>query len=141
VSEGRRSDIQGLRAVAVLLVVAFHAGLPVTDNVPWFPFDAVACKYRTVPILPFTQCSQNRKLFEKLYSTYYPELKAAVDKVPGVRLLNTAHYFCDDYLCSMNKGEALLYRNDAHLNNIGSRFLVNRMLTDFPEFRAAVTQP
>ena len=25
----RRADIQGLRAVAVLLVVAFHAGLPV----------------------------------------------------------------------------------------------------------------
>jgi peptidoglycan/LPS O-acetylase OafA/YrhL len=29
VREGRRPDIQGLRAVAVLLVMAFHAGLPV----------------------------------------------------------------------------------------------------------------
>jgi hypothetical protein len=29
VHDGRRSDIQGLRAVAVVLVVAFHAGLPV----------------------------------------------------------------------------------------------------------------
>ena len=28
-SSGRRADIQGLRAVAVLMVVAFHAGLPV----------------------------------------------------------------------------------------------------------------
>jgi peptidoglycan/LPS O-acetylase OafA/YrhL len=28
-SESRRLDIQGLRAVAVILVVAFHAGLPV----------------------------------------------------------------------------------------------------------------
>jgi peptidoglycan/LPS O-acetylase OafA/YrhL len=113
----------------------------VTDDIPVFPFDAVACKYRTVPILPFAQCSEKRKVFQELYSTYYPDLKAAVDKVPGVQLLNTAHYFCDDYLCSMNNGEPLLYRDNCHLNNIGSRFLVNRMLTDFPEFRAAVTQP
>ena len=32
VAGGRRADIQGLRAVAVLLVVAFHAGLPVTGG-------------------------------------------------------------------------------------------------------------
>jgi peptidoglycan/LPS O-acetylase OafA/YrhL len=112
----------------------------VTDDVPLFPFDAVACKYRTVPILPRTQCSIDRKLFEETYARYYPELKAAVDKVPGVQLLNTAHDFCDDYLCSMTKGETLLYRDSNHLNNVGSRFLANRMLTDFPQFEAALTQ-
>jgi hypothetical protein len=63
----------------------------------------------------------------------------AYDKVPGVALLNTAAYFCDAYVCSMNKGSALLYRDTNHVNDNGSRFLVNRMLTDFPQFRAAVT--
>jgi len=113
----------------------------VTDDVPRFGFDAVACKYRMAPILPFPQCSENRGLFETEYTRYYPELRAAVDKVPGVQLLNTAEYFCGNDVCSMNKGEALLYRDSNHLNNIGSRFLAERMLTDFPQFRASLTRP
>ena len=31
-SQGRRLDIQGMRAVAVLMVVAYHAGLPAPDG-------------------------------------------------------------------------------------------------------------
>jgi peptidoglycan/LPS O-acetylase OafA/YrhL len=111
----------------------------VTDDVPPFSFDAVACKYRTAPILPFARCSEDRKRFEAAYARFYPELKAAVDAVPGVQLLKTARYFCDDKVCSMNNGEALLYRDSWHLNNVGSRFIANRMLTDFPQFRAALT--
>jgi peptidoglycan/LPS O-acetylase OafA/YrhL len=114
----------------------------VTDDAPRFGFDAVACKYRMAPILPFAECSEDRALFETEYTRYYPELRAAVGKLPGVQLLNTAaEYFCGNDVCSMNKGEALLYRDSNHLNNIGSRFLAKRMLTDFPQFRAALTRP
>lgn len=110
----------------------------VTDDVPKFPFDALGCKYRKAPILPFPECSENRQLFDAAYVGYYSKLRAAVEKVPGVELLNTAEYFCDNKVCSMNKGDALLYRDSNHLNNIGSRFLANRMLTDFAQFRAAM---
>jgi hypothetical protein len=113
----------------------------VTDDVPFFGFDAVACKYRVAPILPFPKCRQDRKLFQAAYATYYPELKKSVDKVPGVQLLNTARYFCDKDVCMMNNGAAVLYRDNNHLNNNGSRFLANRMLTDFPQFKATLTQP
>jgi hypothetical protein len=113
----------------------------VTDDVPRFSFDAVACKYRRAPILPFAQCSEDREIFDKAHATYYAQLKAATDKVPGVQLLNTAEYFCDAKVCSMNKGSTLLYRDSSHVNNIGSRFLVDRMLTDFPQFRDAITRP
>ena len=114
----------------------------VTDDVPVFPFDAVACKYRKAPILPSTVlCSEDRRAFETQYATYYPELRAAVDKVSGVQLLNTAAYFCDSDVCSMNKGDVLLYRDSNHVNLIGTRFLANRMLADFAQFRSAITQP
>jgi hypothetical protein len=113
----------------------------VTDDVPRFSFDAVFCKYRKTPILPLSQCSEDRQLFDAAYVAYHPALRAAVANVPGVQLLNTAEYFCDNHLCSMNNGEALLYRDTDHLNNVGSRFLANRMIADFPGFRAAVKRP
>ncbi|MCK8643382.1 acyltransferase family protein [Mycobacterium colombiense] len=113
----------------------------VTDDVPTFPFDAEACKYRIAPAVPITKCSESRARFESAHSRYYPDLRATVDKVPGVQLLDTAAYFCDKSVCSMNRGDALLYRDTNHLNNVGSRFLVNQMLTDFPDFRAAIARP
>lgn len=109
-----------------------------TDDIPKFEFDAMDCKYRLAPILPFARCTEERTLFEKQYATYSDSLRDTVRKVPGAHLLNTAWYFCDNYLCSMNRGEALLYRDDNHLNDSGSRFLVDRMLADYPQFRAAL---
>jgi hypothetical protein len=109
-----------------------------TDDVPKYEFDAMDCKYRLAPVLPFARCTEERALFEKQYATYSDQLRDTVGKVPGAHLLNTAGYFCDTYLCSMNEGEILLYRDNNHLNDSGSRFLVNRMLTDYPQFRAAL---
>jgi hypothetical protein len=77
-------------------------------------------------------------VFEPNHAAYYPEVRAVVEKVPGVQLLNTAHYFCEDRVCSMNQGDALVFRDDNHLDNNGSRFLANRMLIAFPQFRAAL---
>jgi hypothetical protein len=113
----------------------------VTDDVPRFPFEAVACKYRRAPILPFAQCSEKRELFDKAHATYYPELEAATEKVPGVQLLNTAEYFCDNSVCSMNNGDALLYRDYNHLNNVGSSLVANRAIADSPQLGAAITRP
>jgi hypothetical protein len=109
-----------------------------TDDIPKFEFDAMDCKYRPAPILPFTRCTEERALFEKQYATYSNTLRDIVRKVPGAHVLDTAGYFCDDYLCGMNEGEVLLYRDGNHLNDSGSRFLVDQMLADYPEFRAAL---
>ena len=109
-----------------------------TDDIPKFDFDAMDCKYRLAPILPFARCTEERKLFEKQYATYSNTLRDTVRKVPGVHLLNTASYFCDDNLCRMNKGEVLLYRDANHVNDTGSRYLAHQMLTDYPQFRAAL---
>ncbi|OBG34588.1 hypothetical protein A5673_21345 [Mycobacterium sp. E3198] len=113
----------------------------VTDDVPTFDFEAESCKYRIAPVVPFPKCSEDRELFEARRATYIGALRDAVGKVPGVQLLNTAEYFCDERVCSMNRGDALLYRDTNHLNNNGSRFLAERMLADFPEFRVAVGRP
>lgn len=111
----------------------------VTDDIPEFQFDPIDCKYRIAPIFDFSRCAEKVALFEKKYAKYSHRLQDTVRKVPGVYLLNTATYFCDDQACRMNKDDTLLYRDDNHLNESGSRFLADRMLTNFPEFRAATS--
>lgn len=111
-----------------------------TDDVPVFPFNAVRCKYRKAPVLPFPECNESRAFFEATHARYYPDLVAAAEKAPGVQVLNTADYFCDDYICSMNKGNALLYRDANHLNNEGSRLVSDYILTRFAGITEALSK-
>ncbi|KAA0117221.1 acyltransferase family protein [Mycolicibacterium sp. P9-22] len=110
-----------------------------TDDIPNYEFEALDCKYRPAPIVPFVRCSQERSRFDEQYATYSKELRDTVSKVQGAHLLDTARYFCDDHVCRMNVGEVLLYRDGNHLNDVGSKFLVNQMLAANPQFKAALT--
>jgi hypothetical protein len=109
----------------------------VTDDIPNYGFDAMDCKYRPAPILPFTRCTLERSLFDEQYATYSERLREVVGQVPGAHVVDTARYFCDDDYCRMTDGDDLLYRDANHLNDVGSRFLVDRMLANDSQFRAA----
>jgi peptidoglycan/LPS O-acetylase OafA/YrhL len=111
----------------------------VTDDVPAFPFEPFGCKYRRGLLRP-TRCSMDVERFRRKYSLYYPELLATVRRVPGARMVNTARYFCDETRCDMSRSGRLLYRDRDHLNMNGSRFLVERILRDYPAFAAATVR-
>jgi hypothetical protein len=107
----------------------------VTDDVPDFPFGADQCKYGFSPLLPVERCTQGYEDFAQKYATYYPQLEAAVNQVPGVELLNSAQYFCDQEACSMKIDGTLVYADDDHVNHQGSAFLIERLLADNIGFR------
>ena len=109
----------------------------VTDDLPAFPFDPFECKYRQALLMP-THCSSRASDFWNEYANYYPKLLATVSRVPGAHMLKTAHYFCDATHCRMNRGRSVLFQDTAHLNLIGSRFVVARLAADYPMFVAAV---
>ena len=110
----------------------------ITDDVPFFPFEAKSCKYSKSPILLIAECSQDIARFEAMYSSYYPELQSAVSAVPGTKLLLTAQYFCHGETCDMTQDGLLLYRDSNHLNVEGSRYLVRRLLADNFDFRSTL---
>jgi peptidoglycan/LPS O-acetylase OafA/YrhL len=111
----------------------------VTDDVPYFPFDAFGCKYRQALLLP-TDCSMDTMRFRREYAQYYPELRATMALVPQAHLLETARYFCDESSCDMARHGRLLFRDRSHLNLNGSRFLAGRLVNDHPELVAAFAQ-
>jgi peptidoglycan/LPS O-acetylase OafA/YrhL len=106
----------------------------VTDDLPDYPFTPDQCKYGISPLFPTARCSQDLENFETTYSGYYPRLEQAVSQVPGVRLLHTAKYFCDEAKCDMTRDGILLYADNDHLNHQGSRYLAELLLEDSPDF-------
>jgi len=47
-------------------------------------------------------------------------------------MLMTARYLCTEKICSMTRGDDILYADPSHLNVIGSRYLAGRMVADYP---------
>jgi len=101
-----------------------------------FPFDAFGCKYRPALLRP-ANCVMPARAFRSDYATYFPQLRAAVRSVPGVRLLTTAHWFCDTRTCDMARHGLLLYRDSNHLNANGSLYLARRLVERYPAVAAA----
>ena len=94
-----------------------------TDDVPWFTFDASECKYRKSVLQPAT-CSST----------------APVDKPvrpAGAHVIPTWRAFCTRTTCSMLRHGQLLYRDWNHLNAAGSRVAVAQMFRD-PQFARAI---
>lgn len=109
------------------------------DDVPTYPFDASACAFSKAPLIPVTECEQERVRFDSVYASYFRELIEAADAVRGVTLIRTARYLCDEDVCSMTLNGRLLYRDGNHLNNAGSRYVVSRLLHDAPELVEALS--
>ena len=111
----------------------------VTDDVPSFPFPVVDCKYGITPLFPISRCTQPFENFDASYATYFPNLEKALNQVPGVQLLRTAKYFCDESECDMTGDGTIMYFDETHLNHQGSAYLAKRLLAENPEFASAVS--
>lgn len=110
----------------------------VLDDVPSFPFPAEQCNSGKSPWVPLSNCQQESSGFELSYREYLPALEGSVRAVEGAELLSSTGYFCRDGYCDMVQDDQLLYRDSHHLNEDGSRYLVSKILEDFPKLRKAI---
>lgn len=117
-----------------------NAGISVfvMDDVPDFRFDPYICKYGKIPMLPWTECTQDADRFWGIrYAKFFSGLQRVVRSVPGAQLLNTARYFCDEATCDMTHDGTVLYRDPSHLNIDGSVYVTNRLLREYPAIKNA----
>lgn len=107
----------------------------VTDDGPWFPVDASACKFREAVLLP-TRCSMDARRFWQRHAVYTAGLETALRGVRGAHLLRLARAFCSTTTCSMVEDGQLLFRDSNHFNVAGSVFAARQLLRD-PRFARA----
>jgi peptidoglycan/LPS O-acetylase OafA/YrhL len=112
----------------------------ITDDVPRFAVDAAACKYQQAPALPTPRCSIPRAQHDREVARYAPVLDSILRAVPGLTLLRTALWLCDDHRCDMTSAGRMLYRDQDHLNVDGSVFVAQRLAAEYPELRASLAR-
>ena len=105
------------------------AGKSVTlvGDVPRFNQDAGQCVYSS-PLKPKASCTLSHNNVEQQLSVYNNILEHLAREY-GLTYLSIYEDLCVDNLCSMSKDDAILYRDDNHLNIIGSK-LVGKSLAE-----------
>lgn len=91
-----------------------------SDGIPDYPFGAFGCKFRRALFLP-NKCTIERNQHDKINMDINKKLDFIKTKVPGVVIIKTANKFCNKIECSMVIDDELLYRDNNHLNLLGSQ--------------------
>ncbi len=119
------ADVDFEQEVAKTVDALIAAGKIVylVDDVPGFPFPPERCQGRRWLAPNPTICEVDAEAERKYYQRYVETLKRVVSTRPDSKLLSIHKYFCGADTCRMTKGHDLLYRDDNHLNIVGSRFV------------------
>jgi peptidoglycan/LPS O-acetylase OafA/YrhL len=92
------------------------------SDLPQFNFDPQRCKFQR-PLITNTQCDEPIENHIVNMQTYWPALKEVQTKNPDVRLLDVSGVMCAKGRCSMAPQGQLLYRDNNHLNILGSQYV------------------
>jgi peptidoglycan/LPS O-acetylase OafA/YrhL len=96
--------------------------LLVLGDVPNFSFSAESCKFERF-LSNFNICSENVSLIPNII------LRQIIEDAGfyNVQYLDPSKYFCKNSLCSMSKNDKIYYRDNNHLNLIGSRLVAHKI--------------
>lgn len=127
------SDLSKDIELRVQKLLAANKRVFLTNDIPSFEFDPEKCQISRKFSFSSYKCDEGISIFMDKYNTYHQALDAIARKYPGVKIIDTVRYFCDEIVCRMNKNDRLLYRDRHHLNLNGSRYTAKRILDDYPE--------
>lgn len=106
----------------------------VIDDVPRFPFPAERCKYSAHETGRST-CEISKWSVMRYELLYKDILERLTQDFPQVRYIPLRDYFCSDESCSMTQDGVVLYRDNHHLNILGSQYVGAKLFELLPEFK------
>lgn len=96
-----------------------------TDDTPKFGFDPQRCKF-SHPLSGQSHCVESSDMYRKTQASYVPMLEAAALN-EHVRLIRLKDIFCDDSTCHMAKEGQIYFRDNNHVNILGSQLMGHRI--------------
>jgi peptidoglycan/LPS O-acetylase OafA/YrhL len=104
------------------------------DDVPKFSFPPERCKYM-VESLGKTICTIPKDSVLRSELSYSGDLKSIVRNNPKLIYFEPKDIFCNNINCSMIKNDILMYRDNNHLNIMGSNLLGEIIVDKFPDLK------
>jgi hypothetical protein len=94
----------------------------VIDDVPRFPFTPERCKFTSQELgKSFCEMDLRYQIYDQLrYLNYLEQIKA---HYPDIKLIQLRDLFCNTSSCSMVRNNQILFRDDNHLNILGSKYV------------------
>jgi peptidoglycan/LPS O-acetylase OafA/YrhL len=106
----------------------------IVDDIPTFDFDPSKCKSKRKFSISNKLCEIDKVKFEYQRSKYIESFNEIHRKLPEVKLILLKDYLCNLKKCSMEKSDMLLYRDNNHLNILGSKYIGEKIVMDYLTF-------
>lgn len=104
----------------------------VVNDVPRFPFPSEKCKYLADEIGRST-CEISMWSIVRYELLYTATLEKLAKELPNVRYISLRDLFCQNNGCSMVQNGVVMYRDNHHLNILGSKFVGRKIIEQLPD--------
>jgi peptidoglycan/LPS O-acetylase OafA/YrhL len=124
---------RGIKLESLQKTINFLRGLDmnvyVLDDIPDFPFSPELCKGAS--LFGEYKCTNDVAFWKQSHF----EISSILVQLKGVKIIESFNLFCNEEMCSMTDGTSVLYRDFQHLNLPGSQFVVQQIISRFPELK------
>lgn len=126
------SNLENEILTSARALIASGKEVYLTNDVPHFPFEPTSCRTQRT-MSSERSCSIVHPGGNT--NSYNPDkmIRAIAEKEPRIRMIDTYSHFCDKETCKMTDGNQLLYRDNNHLNILGSRYLGKLIVRNHPD--------
>lgn len=125
-------DIEAELVATTKVLVQAGKKVYLADDVPHFDFGTAKCTLERKFSIS-NKCKENYGPFIQKRDRYYPIFKKIEDRGVGLHILELSKYFCVAGICSMEKNGEIFFRDDNHLNILGSKYLARNLIADHSE--------
>jgi peptidoglycan/LPS O-acetylase OafA/YrhL len=102
------------------------------DDVPHFPFPSERCKFIYDNFLQ-SACTTNAMPIFDNEKKYEATLKNTLSLFPSIKFIKLRDLFCNENECNMVNNDLLMFRDNNHLNILGSKFVGAEIIRRHPE--------
>jgi peptidoglycan/LPS O-acetylase OafA/YrhL len=121
-SSEERVAFESNLTTTIELLTSAGKNVVLTTDTPKFGFDPQRCKF-SHPLSGQSNCDESNESYRRVQSSYVPLFESLTTRSSHVSLIHFDDLFCDESVCRMSKDGRILFRDNNHVNILGSQIV------------------